>query len=59
MNGLPFEILVCEVINDFPEEWIQGPLTNCNRKIRVPMSAFEGRDYSLFCKIEKGCIFSC
>lgn len=52
--GSPFEVNVREVINDFPEDWIKGPLTQSNRQEKVPIRAFGGGSYSLFCKVEKG-----
>lgn len=58
MVGNPFELHVWEVIPDFPEEWILGPLTYDNRLQKLPINAFGGSQYSLFCKVEKGiCIY--
>lgn len=54
MVGNPFEINVAEVVNDFPESWIKGPLTRMNRQRKITVIAFGGGQYSLFCKVQKG-----
>lgn len=54
MEGNPFQMSVLEVIKDFPEEWIRGPLTKNCRLEKVAISVFGGGNYSLFCKVEKG-----
>lgn len=54
MVGEPFQLNVLEVISDFPEAWIKGPLSKINRQQKVSIKAFGGGQYSLFCKVQKG-----
>lgn len=56
MVGAPFEMLVREAftVNDFPEEWIDGHLSEVNRKEKRQLSMFGEGKYSLFCKVQKG-----
>lgn len=60
MVGTPFESNVCELFKneDFPEEWITGPLSQCNRKEKRRVISLDGGVYSLFCKVEKGTIIA-
>lgn len=54
--GHPFQMNVLEKITDFPDHWIKGPLRNAHRLEKLPVRAFGGGQFSLFCKVEKGCI---
>lgn len=54
MVGDPFKMTVLEVIKDFPEDWITGPLNESSRKMKFPVKAFDGGEFSLFCKVQKG-----
>ena len=58
MVGNPFQMNVCEAINDFPVEWIKGPLKKAYRLKKLPINAFGGGQYSLFCKVQKGTTFN-
>ena len=56
LAGHPFQMSVLEVLTDFPEEWIKGPLKNPFRLQKRRVMALGGGQYSLFCKVQKGCI---
>lgn len=56
MIGSPFQINVLEVLREFPEDWITGPLTRNNRLVKKKLKALGGQ-FSLFCKVQKGIFY--